>query len=85
MPSPKMVSRLMTCSVISLLYGVSEGALAHTGVRDQVRSSATSTTTSNNAFVITHGCDGADGGADPLPVLGQSAVFPFGGPARSYG
>jgi hypothetical protein len=83
MPSPKMVSRLMTCSVISLLYGVSEGALAHTGVRDQARSSATSTTTSNNAFVITHGCDGADGGADPLPVIGQSAVFPFGNPSQT--
>ncbi|MGH8609367.1 MAG: hypothetical protein ACREX9_18725 [Gammaproteobacteria bacterium] len=80
MPSLKMVSRLMTCSVISLLYGVSQGALAHTGVRDQVTSSATSTTTSNNAFTVPHGCDGADGGADPLPVLGQSAVFPFGRP-----
>ncbi|MCA1852720.1 MAG: hypothetical protein LC647_10095, partial [Beggiatoa sp.] len=49
---------------------------AHTGLRDQARSSATSTTTSNNAFVITHGCDGAEGGVDPLPVIGQSAVFP---------
>jgi hypothetical protein len=78
MPSPRMVSRLMTCSVISLLYGVSEGALAHTGVRDQVRSSATSATTSNNAFTITHGCSGAEEGPDPLPVLGQSSVFPFG-------
>ena len=82
MPSPRMVSRLMTCAVISLLYGVSEAALAHTTVRDQVTSSATSTTTSNNAFVITHGCDAADGGADPLPVIGQSAVFPFGGPSQ---
>jgi hypothetical protein len=78
MPSPRMVSRLMTCSVISLLYGVSEGALAHTGVRDPVRSSPTSATTSNNAFTITHGCSGAEEGPDPLPVLGQSAVFPFG-------
>jgi hypothetical protein len=78
MPSARMLSRLMTCAVISLLYGVSEGALAHTGVRDQVTSSATSTTTSNNAFTVPHGCDGADGGADPLPVIGQSAVFPFG-------
>jgi hypothetical protein len=81
MPSAKM--RLMTCSVISLLYGVSQGALAHTGVRDQVRSSATSTTTSNNAFTITHGCDGAEGGRDPLPVLGQSAVFPLGNPSQA--
>jgi hypothetical protein len=83
MPSPRMVSRLMTCSVISLLYGVSEGALAHTGVRDQATSSATSTTTSNNAFTITHGCSGAEGGPDPLPVLGQSAVFPFGNASQA--
>jgi hypothetical protein len=78
MPSLIMVRRLTTCCVISLLYAVSQGALAHTGVRDQVRSSATSTTTSNNAFTITHGCSGAEGGPDPLPVRGQSAVFPFG-------
>ena len=83
MPSAKMVRRLMTCSVITLLYGVSEGALAHTGVRDQARSSATSTTTSNNAFVITHGCSGAEGGPDPLPVIGQSAVFPFGNASQA--
>jgi len=72
----------MTCSVISLLYGVSEGALAHTGVRDQARSSATSTTTSNNAFTVPHGCSGAEGGGNQRPVLGQSAVFPFGGPGQ---
>ncbi|MGQ0592733.1 MAG: hypothetical protein ACT4QB_08805 [Gammaproteobacteria bacterium] len=66
------------CSAISLLYGVSEGALAHTGVRDQARSSATARTTSNNAFTVPHGCDAAEGGPDPLPVIGQSAVFPFG-------
>jgi len=83
MPSPKMVSRLMTCSVISLLYGVSQGALAHTGVRDQVRSSATSTTTSNNAFTVPHGCIIGEGGPDPLPVIGQSAVFPFGDPSQA--
>jgi hypothetical protein len=83
MPSLIMVRRLTTCSVISLLYAVSQGALAHTGVRDQVRSSATSTTTSNNAFVITHGCSGAEGGPDPLPVIGQSAVFPFGNASQA--
>jgi len=73
----------MTCSVISLLYGVSVGALAHTGVRDQVTSSATSTTTSNNAFTVPHGCSGAEGGPDPLPVIGQSAVFPFGNASQA--
>ena len=83
MPSPKMVSRLMTCSVISLLYWVSLGALAHTGVRDQVTSSATSATTSNNAFTVPHGCDGVEGGADPLPVIAQSAVFPFGNASQA--
>ncbi|MGH8565856.1 MAG: hypothetical protein ACREXW_17885 [Gammaproteobacteria bacterium] len=78
MSSAKMLTRLTTCSVVGLLYGVSEGALAHTTVRDQARSSATSATTSNNAFVVPHGCSGAEGGPDPLPVIGQSAVFPFG-------
>lgn len=83
MPSSKIINRLTTCSVISLLYAVSQGVLAHTGVRDQARSSATSTTTSNNAFTITHGCSGAEGGPDPLPVLGQSAVFPFGNASQA--
>ncbi len=77
MPSARILRRV-TVSVITLLYGVSEGALAHTTVRDQARSSATSATTSNNAFVVPHGCAGAEGGPDPLPVIGQSAVFPFG-------
>jgi hypothetical protein len=72
-----MVRRLTTCSVISLLYAVSQGALAHTGIRDQATSSATSTTTSNNAFTVPHGCSGVEGGKQQ-PVLGQSAVFPFG-------
>ncbi len=83
MPSAKMLRRLMTCSIISLLYGVSDGALAHTTVRDPATSSATSATTSNNAFVVPHGCDGADGGADPLPVIGQSAVFPSGNASQT--
>ncbi len=78
MPSSIRVRKLTTCSVLGLLYAVSPGTLAHTGVRDTVTGSATSTTTSNNAFVITHGCAGAEEGSVQQPVIGQTAVFPFG-------
>ena len=63
---------LMLCSLAALF--VSGQAFAHTGVRDKVAEEGTS---SYNGFTITHGC-GAHTGADPWPVLGQAAVFPFG-------
>jgi hypothetical protein len=47
-------------------------AFAHTGVRDV----ATAGAASYNGFTITHGCGGDSG--DAYPVIGQSAIFPFG-------
>ncbi len=82
MLTSKMLTRSALYSLTIAVYAAGQAVYAHTGVRDTVTSSATSTTTSNNAFTITHGCDGAEGGADPLPVLGQRAVFPFGGPGQ---
>ena len=68
---------LAAYSVAAALIAASQGAFAHTGVKDTVNATSTSSTTSYNAFTITHGC-GGDAGTDPLPVIGQSAVFPYG-------
>lgn len=75
-----ILRRLTIGSLTTLMCA--QGAWAHTGVRDQVTASATSTTTSYNALAITHGC-GGDASLPPLKVIGQSAVFPFGPPAGS--
>lgn len=80
MLNSSILKRLTIGSLTTLLCA--QGALAHTVVKDQVTASATSTTTSYNAFAITHGC-GGDAGVPPLKVIGQSAVFPFGAPAAS--
>jgi hypothetical protein len=63
-------TKLALGSVAALL--VAGQALAHTGVRDVVPEG----TGSYNAFTITHGC-GGDGG-QAYPVIGQSALFPYG-------
>jgi hypothetical protein len=63
-------TKLALCSVAALF--VAGQAFAHTGVRDV----AAEGTGSYNAFTITHGC-GGDGGQG-YPVVGQSALFPFG-------
>lgn len=83
MPSSTVLRRLTAYTAVGLLYGVSQGVLAHTGVRDTVTGSATSSTTSNNAFVITHGCAGAEAGSVQQPVIGQTAVFPFGNASQA--
>lgn len=66
-----MKTAKLTYVSLALLFGVGQ-AIAHTGVRDAVGES----TTSYNGFTITHGCGGDSG--KPYPVVGQSAVFPFG-------
>ena len=63
-------TKLTLCSLVALL--ATGQAFAHTGVRDQ----ADEGKSSYNGFTITHGCGGHDGQA--YPVIGQSAVFPFG-------
>lgn len=63
-------TKLTLCSLVALL--AAGQAFAHTGVRDV----ATEGTASYNGFTITHGCGGDSGLA--YPVLGQSALFPFG-------
>lgn len=65
-----MQSKLTLVSV-ALMFSIGQ-AYAHTGVRDVVMEGSTS----YNGFTITHGCGGDDG--EPYPVIGQSAVFPFG-------
>lgn len=67
-------TKLALSSLITLL--AAGQALAHTGVRDQT----TEGVASYNGFTITHGC-GGDAGTTPYPVIGQSAVFPFGNTA----
>jgi hypothetical protein len=64
---------LTLCSLAALL--AAGQAFAHTGVRDQ----ATEATSSYNGFTITHGCADYNNPTDvQYPVIGQSAVFPFG-------
>jgi len=73
-------TKLTLCSLAALL--TAGQAFAHTGVRDV----ATEGVASYNGFTITHGCAAAgEGSVNPppedlqqYPVLGQSAVFPFG-------
>ena len=73
-------SKLTLCSIAALL--ATGQAFAHTGVRDVVTESLPSpapATSSYNGFTITHGCGDENG--QPYPVLGQSALFPFGSQA----
>jgi hypothetical protein len=63
-------TKLTLCSLAALF--AAGQAFAHTGVRDAVLEG----TNSYNGFTITHGCGGDSG--QPYPVLGQSALFPFG-------
>ncbi len=75
MLTSKMIKRSAIYSLTIAVYAAGQAVYAHTGVRDQ----ATEGTTSYNGFTITHGC-GSD--TDPtlptLPVIGQSAVVPYG-------
>lgn len=52
-------------------------AFAHTGVRDQVDEGKAS----YNGFTITHGCAAGETGSQAYPVIGQTALFPFGATA----
>lgn len=61
---------LTLCSLVALF--AAGQAFAHTGVRDEVDEG----NKSYNSFTITHGC--GDEGGQSYPVLGQSALFPFG-------
>ncbi|MEQ1484447.1 hypothetical protein [Methyloglobulus sp.] len=63
-------TKLTLCSLVALL--ATGQAFAHTGVRD----AADEGKSSYNGFTITHGCGGDSGQA--YPVIGQSALFPFG-------
>jgi hypothetical protein len=66
---------LAFCSVVALF---STGqAMAHTGVRDVLTQVGQTATSSYNGFTITHGC-GGDTDPNSYPVIGQSAIFPFG-------
>jgi hypothetical protein len=62
---------LIFCSLVALF--AAGQVFAHTGVRDTAAEGAGS----YNAFTITHGC-GGETGTQSYPVIGQSAVFPFG-------
>lgn len=75
------LKRLTVCSLTTMMCMANLDGFAHTGVRDTVRASSESATTSNNAFTIPHGCSGGEGDTPPKKVKGQSAVFPFGPPA----
>jgi hypothetical protein len=66
---------LTFCSLVALF--AAGQAFAHTGVRDVAEEGKAS----YNGFTITHGCGNSVEGGPPAqayPVLGQSAVFPFG-------
>jgi hypothetical protein len=65
------ISKLTLCS-LGLLFAAGQ-ALAHTGVRDTAEEGKAS----YNGFTITHGC-GGEAGSVSYPVIGQSAVFPYG-------
>lgn len=66
-----IMKSLTLCSLVAIF--AAGQAVAHTGVRDEVDEGKKS----YNAFTITHGC-GGDQGSQAYPVLGQSALFPFG-------
>ena len=73
----KLNSKSKSIAIFSLgaLFLTSQ-AFAHTGVRDVVEEGQESF----NAFKITHGCGGHEGD-QTYPVIGQTALFPFGGNA----
>ncbi|MGH9197215.1 MAG: hypothetical protein ACRD1T_15935 [Acidimicrobiia bacterium] len=69
-------------SLTIAVYAAGQAVYAHTGVRDQ----ATEGTASFNGFTITHGCGSDNDPTVPsLPVIGQSAVFPYGDASSSFG
>ena len=72
-----MTKKIALYSAAMAAIAASQGAFAHTGVRDTVDVTSASGKTSYNAFTITHGCAAGEDG-EPLPVIGQSAVFPHG-------
>ncbi|MGH8507340.1 MAG: hypothetical protein ACREVH_01275 [Gammaproteobacteria bacterium] len=76
MLSSKILNRSVIVSLTIAFYAAGQAVNAHTGVRDQ----PTGGTTTYNGFTITHGC-----GTPPLPVIGQSAVFPYGDASSSAG
>ena len=82
MLNSKKLTRSALYSLTIAVYAAGQAVYAHTGVRDQ----ATEGTASFNGFTITHGC-GSDNDSTlpPLPVIGQSAVFPYGDASSSSG
>ncbi|MCX7106237.1 MAG: hypothetical protein NTV66_01505 [Methylococcales bacterium] len=65
------IKGLAFCSLVALF--ATGQAFAHTGVRDK----AIAGLASYNGFTITHSCGGGADGVS-YPVIGQSALFPFG-------
>jgi hypothetical protein len=70
-----MTNTKLTLCALAAFFAAGQ-AFAHTGVRDV----ATEGSPSFNGFTITHGCGEhvTTGSTQGYPVLGQSAVFPFG-------
>lgn len=71
---------LKSFGLLALTASLGTGqALAHTGVKDQVDEGKAS----YNGFTITHGCAAGEKGSpnQSYPVLGQTALFPFGATA----
>ncbi len=82
MLTSKMLTRSAMYSLTIAVYAAGQAVYAHTGVRDQ----ATEGTASFNGFTITHGCGSDNDPTVPsLPVIGQSAVFPYGDASSSFG
>ncbi|MGH8582007.1 MAG: hypothetical protein ACREWG_04305 [Gammaproteobacteria bacterium] len=77
----KMLNRSAIYSLTIAVYAAGQSVFAHTGVRDQ----ATEGKTSYNGFTIPHGCRLNSTVPLILPVIGQSAVFPYGDASSSSG
>ena len=63
----------LTFCTLAAVFAVGQ-AFAHTGVRD----AGDEGKASYNGFTITHGCGAGETGSESYPVIGQSALFPFG-------
>ena len=81
MLTSKMLTRSAMYSLTIAVYAAGQAVYAHTGVRDQ----ATEGTASFNGFTITHACGSDTNNGAELPVIGQSAVFPYGDASSSSG
>ncbi len=81
MLTSKMLTRSAMYSLTIAVYAAGQAVYAHTGVRDM----ATEGTASFNGFTITHACGSDTNDGAELPVIGQSAVFPYGDASSSFG